>query len=377
MFNGTRVLVLSCLAIALSPGCTRSKAGPAAAREPAARMVKTEAVRQEAVRRTVEVVGTLAAEDEVTISSQADGVVRRVLADLGDPRQGRPDAGRDRSREAAIQPRPAEGGARARADEVRRHGAGPAAADRGDAGRAEGGRRTGAGEAGLRPRRRAAQAAAHSASRRSTTRRRRCDRSRRPTTPRCRTPGTCGADIDASDATHEAGRSSAARRDHPRAVRRLRPEADGVARRAREEPDAGDDRRARRPAEAASAEIPERMAPWVKVGQPVDAAASMRFPDKTFAGTVSRISPAVNTQTRDVRLRGAGAQRRRAAEAGHVRARASRDRARRAGADDPLRRHAVPLRRLPGVRRRRRSAGRARTEDRRSASATAWRSSAA
>ena len=39
---------------------------------------------QEKIRRTVEVVGTLAAEDEVTISSQADGAVRRVLADLGD-----------------------------------------------------------------------------------------------------------------------------------------------------------------------------------------------------------------------------------------------------------------------------------------------------
>ena len=32
-------------------------------------------------------------------------------------------------------------------------------------------------------------------------RRRRCGRSRRPTTPRCRTPRTCAADIDASNAT--------------------------------------------------------------------------------------------------------------------------------------------------------------------------------
>ena len=48
-------------------------------------MVKTEPVRQEALRRTVEIVGTLAAEDEVTISSQVDGIVRAVLADLGDP----------------------------------------------------------------------------------------------------------------------------------------------------------------------------------------------------------------------------------------------------------------------------------------------------
>src|SRR5206468_8350489 len=46
-----------------------------------------------------------------------------------------------------------------------------------------------------------------------------------------------------------------------------------------------------------TAEIPERMTPWIQVGQPaalhVDA-----FPEKTFTGKISRISPAVNTQTR-------------------------------------------------------------------------------
>ena len=49
------------------------------------------------------------------------------------------------------------------------------------------------------------------------------------------------ADIDAADADDEARRSAAARHEHPRAVRRLRPEADGLARRVREEPDAGDE----------------------------------------------------------------------------------------------------------------------------------------
>jgi multidrug resistance efflux pump len=46
--------------------------------------VKAEAVRQESVQRVIEIVGTLAAEDQVTISSQADGAVSRILADLGD-----------------------------------------------------------------------------------------------------------------------------------------------------------------------------------------------------------------------------------------------------------------------------------------------------
>src|SRR5436190_11289798 len=46
-----------------------------------------------------------------------------------------------------------------------------------------------------------------------------------------------------------------------------------------------------------TAEIPERMAPWIEVGQAVDVRVDA-FPDKTFSGKVSRISPAVNAQTR-------------------------------------------------------------------------------
>src|SRR5262245_44013807 len=70
---------------AASTACGRSEgAAQARGREPAARPIKTEAVRQESVHRAVEIVGTLAAEDEVTVSSQVEGIVRRVLADLGD-----------------------------------------------------------------------------------------------------------------------------------------------------------------------------------------------------------------------------------------------------------------------------------------------------
>jgi RND family efflux transporter MFP subunit len=43
-----------------------------------------ELVREDLVRRAVDVVGTLAAVDQVTISSEADGRVRAILADLGD-----------------------------------------------------------------------------------------------------------------------------------------------------------------------------------------------------------------------------------------------------------------------------------------------------
>ena len=54
-------------------------------------------------------------------------------------------------------------------------------------------------------------------------------------------------------------------------------------------------------------EIPEKMAPWVQVGQPVDAAVDA-FPDKTIAGKVSRISPAVNTPTRAFTFEALGAR---------------------------------------------------------------------
>ena len=46
-----------------------------------------------------------------------------------------------------------------------------------------------------------------------------------------------------------------------------------------------------------TAEIPERMTPWVKVGQPVQLQVDA-YPDKAISGKISRISPAVNTSTR-------------------------------------------------------------------------------
>lgn len=64
--------------------CSKSETAQARGRDEAAKPVKTEAVRQETVRRSVEVVGTLTAVDEATISSEADGVVSRILVDLGD-----------------------------------------------------------------------------------------------------------------------------------------------------------------------------------------------------------------------------------------------------------------------------------------------------
>jgi multidrug efflux pump subunit AcrA (membrane-fusion protein) len=74
------VMVVAALPAA---GCSKTET-EARGREVSAKAVKVEAVRQETVKRTVELVGTLAAVDQVTISSEADGKVSRILADLGD-----------------------------------------------------------------------------------------------------------------------------------------------------------------------------------------------------------------------------------------------------------------------------------------------------
>jgi len=69
---------------AVAAGCTKSETAQARGRDSAAKPVATETVRQETVKRSVEVVWTLAAVDQVTISSEAEGKVSRILADLGD-----------------------------------------------------------------------------------------------------------------------------------------------------------------------------------------------------------------------------------------------------------------------------------------------------
>ncbi len=65
-------------------GCSKTESAQARGRDAAAKPVMPEIVRLEKVKRAVELVGTLAAVDQVTISSEADGKVSRILADLGD-----------------------------------------------------------------------------------------------------------------------------------------------------------------------------------------------------------------------------------------------------------------------------------------------------
>jgi HlyD family secretion protein len=78
-----RIALFVALAAATA-GCSKSETAQASSRETTPKGVRVEAVRQESVKRAVDVVGTLAPVDQVTISSEADGKVSRILADLGD-----------------------------------------------------------------------------------------------------------------------------------------------------------------------------------------------------------------------------------------------------------------------------------------------------
>src|SRR4051812_16955718 len=77
----TTAALLAAIAVG---GCSKAQSAQARGRDEAPKPVKTAPVTQESVRRAVDIVGTLAAEDQVTLSSQADGAVSRISADLGD-----------------------------------------------------------------------------------------------------------------------------------------------------------------------------------------------------------------------------------------------------------------------------------------------------
>src|SRR5437868_11039609 len=76
-------LIIAAAALA-GTACSKPETAQARGAEPAGKTVSVVSVQKDATRRAIDVVGTLAAVDQVTISSEADGKVRQILADLGD-----------------------------------------------------------------------------------------------------------------------------------------------------------------------------------------------------------------------------------------------------------------------------------------------------
>lgn len=79
----SQFLIVAALAAAAA-SCSKSQTAQARSSDGDARPVAVTPVHKDSVRRSVDVVGTLAAVDQVTVSSETDGKVRRILADLGD-----------------------------------------------------------------------------------------------------------------------------------------------------------------------------------------------------------------------------------------------------------------------------------------------------
>lgn len=289
------ILFLLATALLLPAACTKSSAQQTTVHEAAAKPVTTEPVRQEALRRAVEVVGTLAAEDEVTISSQAEGVVRRVLADLGDPiREGQPLVEIDAEKLQYNLDQQKAALARA----LTKYGASepgrlPPAEDTPDARKAAAelaqARQSFDRAEELHKKQLISQESLEDAQTALRSKQASYDSA-------LQNAKNLSADIDASDAAAKLA-------DRQLRDTNIRAPFDGFVQ--KRMVSIGELVKTQMPVMTVvrvnplklTGEIPERLTPWVKVGAPL-ALQVDAFPGRTFTATMARISPSVNTQTR-------------------------------------------------------------------------------
>jgi multidrug efflux pump subunit AcrA (membrane-fusion protein) len=286
---------LAALLALVTAGCSKTEPAQARGRDDAARAVTVEPVRQEDLRRTVEVVGTLAAVDEVTISAEAEGRVRRMLADLGDrviAGQALIELDREKpqynfdQQKAALARTLAKYGA---ADTTHL----PAIEQTPDVQKAQ-------AELGQA---RQAHVRADELHKRQLVPRQTLDDAQAMLQSKqasydssLQNAKNLRADIDASEAAMKL------------AERQLRDTAirapfDGIVQ--KRLVNLGEYVKVQTPVMAVvrvdplkvTAEIPEKMAPWIQGGQPVELHVDA-YPDRAFAGKVSRISPSVSASTR-------------------------------------------------------------------------------
>jgi membrane fusion protein, multidrug efflux system len=279
----------------IAAGCSKTETAQARGRDTAVKPVQVEEVRQETVRRAVEVVGTLAAVDQVTVSSETEGKVSRILADLGD----RVTAGQaliqlDNEKQqynfdqqkAALARALAQYGATdpqhlpdiEKTPDVQKASADLQQAKQSYERANELFKRT------LVPRQTLDDAETALQSKKASY-----DAS-------LQTAKNLRASIQASEATMKLA-------DRQFRDTQIRAPFDGYVE--KRLVNLGELVKAQMPVIAvvrvdplkAIAEIPEKMAPWIKDGQPVELHVDA-YPQRTFEGKVSRISPAVNAATR-------------------------------------------------------------------------------
>jgi multidrug efflux pump subunit AcrA (membrane-fusion protein) len=293
--NGFLILLAATCAGAALTGCSKSESAQARSRDDAPKPVKVEVVREEASHRSVEVVGTLAAEDEVTVSSEAEGRVSKLFADLGDRvKTGQIlielDAEKSQynvdQQRASLQRALAKYGASdtthlppiEKTPDVQKAQAELAQAKQAYDRAEELHRRQ------LVPKQTLDDAETTLRSKQASY-----DSS-------LQNAKNLKADIDASDATMKLA-------DRNLRDTSIRAPFDGYVQ--KRLVSVGQFVKSQTPVMdvvrvdplKVISEIPEKMAPWIKVGQPVELHVDA-FPDKTLLGRISRISPAVNTSTR-------------------------------------------------------------------------------
>ena len=276
-------------------GCSKSESAQARGRDGAARSVKIETVKEEAVKRAVELVGTLAAVDQVTISSEADGKVSRILADLGDRvKAGQPLIQVDHEKQqynfdqqrATLEKALAQLGApdpQHLPDPEKTPDVQKASADLAQAKQAYD-RASQLFKRTLVPQQTLDDAATALQSKQASY-----DLS-------LQNAKNLRASIQASEASTKLA-------DRQLRDTEIRAPFDGIVE--KRLVNLGELVKTQMPVMAVVrvdplkviAEIPEKMAPWITEGQPVQLRVDA-YPDRVFAGKVSRISPAVNTATR-------------------------------------------------------------------------------
>jgi RND family efflux transporter MFP subunit len=285
-------LLIAGLAVA---GCSKTDTAQARGRDAAAKVVKVETVKEETVKRNVELVGTLAAVDQVTISSEAEGKVSRLLADLGDRvKAGQPLILVDREKQeynldqqrASLEKSLAQLGApdaQHLPDAEKTPDVQKAAADLAQAKQAHE-RASALFKRTLVPQQTLDDAATTLESKQASY-----DLS-------LQNAKNLRASIQASEASMKLA-------DRQLRDTEIRAPFDGYVE--KRLVNLGELVKMQMPVMSivrvdplkVIAEIPEKMAPWIKEGQPVQLHVDA-YPDRTFIGKVSRISPAVNTATR-------------------------------------------------------------------------------
>lgn len=280
--------------LAAAAACSKP-AAQARAADGAPASVQAQAVREELVRRNVDIVGTLAAADEVVVSAETDGTVSKILADLGDRvRAGDPLVELDREKRqysldqqrAALNRTLASYGATApdklppieQTPDVKKANAELQQAKQNY-------ERTLA----LQKRQLVAQQLLDDAKATLDAKQAGYDAS-------LQNAKNLQAQIDAADASMKLA-------DRQLRDTFIRAPFDGYVQERLVSP--GELVKAQAPVMRVvridplkvTAEIPERMAPWIKTGAPVVLNVDA-YPGREFKGTLSRISPAVNTQTR-------------------------------------------------------------------------------